>query len=88
MDESVLSAEMCNHYIIKLREITDDISTVRNELETARQIIELNWVGESGQAANGVVNRFDERFKSIENTLSDDIFKISGMIIGDIESNA
>ena len=80
MDEIIVSAELCNHYILKLRELSDDITSVRNELETARQIIELNWAGESGQAASGVINRFDERFRSIDNSLAEAMNQISGLI--------
>ena len=87
MDESVLSTEICNHYIIKLREISDDITAVRRELETARQLIELNWAGESGQAANGVVGRFDERFRSLNNILSDEMIKITGLMMDSDQSS-
>lgn len=80
MDEIIVSAELCNHYILKLRELSDDITTVRNELETARQIIELNWAGESGQASAGVINRFDERFRSIDNSFAEAMNQISGLI--------
>ena len=81
MDENIVSAELCNHYIIKLRELSDDIAAVRKELEEARQIIEYNWAGESGQASAGVVNRFDERFKSIDNSLSEAMNQIAGLSV-------
>lgn len=86
MDEIIVPVEKCNHYINRLHEITDEIATVRNELEEARQIVELNWEGESGQASMDVINRFDAKFKDIDNSLSEIMTVISGLSVADNEN--
>lgn len=73
--------ESCNHYLIKLRELTDDITTLRREIEEARQIVELDWQGESGTASLDVINRLDERFRGINSSLSEAMTMISGLIV-------
>ena len=76
-----ISPESCNHYLIKLRELTDDITTLRREIEEARQIVELDWQGESGQATLVAINRFDEKFRDINNSLSEAMTLISGLLV-------
>ncbi len=76
----IISPESCNHYLIKLRELTDDITTLRREIEEARQIVELDWQGESGQATLVAINRFDEKFRDINNSLSEAMTLISGLM--------
>ena len=80
-DEIVyLSADVCGHYINKIHEISDELSSVETKLNEADQITEINWNGESGQASLAVIQRFNERFKEIDNALSEAMNLISGMV--------
>lgn len=84
-DEIVyLSADVCGHYINKIHEISDELSSVETKLNEADQITEINWNGESGQASLAVIQRFNERFKEIDNALSEAMNLISGMVIKEL----
>lgn len=75
----LLNADICNHYINRLHEISDEIALIRNGLNEAGQITELNWAGESGKASQEVIAKFDEKFKDIDNALSEIMLQISGL---------
>ena len=81
IEEIILSADVINHYINKLYELTDDIASIRNQLEAASQITEINWAGESGQASLAVINKFNEKFRGINGSLSEAVNLFSGMIV-------
>ena len=86
MDEAILTAEVCTHYINRIHELTDDISSIKNNLGVASQITELNWSGESGQATLGVICKFDEKFTDINASLSEAMNIISGSVGEEEES--
>lgn len=81
IEEIILSAESVNHYINKLHELTDDISDIRNQLVAASQITEINWAGESGQASLAVINKFSEKFREINGSLSEAMSLFAGMAV-------
>ena len=78
-DIVVIPAELGEHYINRIHEISDEIASVTFNLNEAEQIAESNWNGESGQAAIAVIQRFNERLKGIDNSLCDAMTLISGM---------
>ncbi len=81
VEEIILSADVINHYINKLHELTDDVAGIRNQLEAASQITEINWTGESGQASLAVINKFNEKFREIDGSLSEAMNLFAGMIV-------
>jgi uncharacterized protein YukE len=49
----------------------------------ARQIAEDNWSGESGQASLDVINKFNDKFREIDNSLSEAMILITGMSLAE-----
>lgn len=81
-DEIVfIPADVCSHYINRIQELSDEISSVRRGLTESRQIVEINWSGESGSAAQDVIDKFNDKFREIDNSLSEIATLISGMSI-------
>lgn len=79
-DEIVfLPADVCGHYINRIQEISDEIASIRNELVEASQVTEVNWAGESGRASQDVINKFNDKFREIDNSLSEAMNLITGM---------
>ena len=83
-DEIVfLPVDTCNHYVNRIHEISDEVTSIRNTLAVARQIAEENWSGESGQASLDVINKFNDKFREIDNSLSEAMILITGMSLAE-----
>ena len=80
-DAIVLSSEITSHYISKILELSDEISSIRNELTSLGQIVEINWSGESGRASNDVIDKFNEKFRDIDTSLSEAMSQLSVMSV-------
>lgn len=83
-DEIVfLPVDTCNHYVNRIHEISDEVTSIRNTLAVASQIAEDNWSGESGQASLDVINKFNDKFREIDNSLSEAMILITGMSLAE-----
>ena len=71
-DEIVyLPGDICSHYLNRIHEITDEITAIRKELAESGQITESSWSDESGRASLDVITKFNEKFREIDNSLSE-----------------
>ncbi len=80
-EEIVLSSDITSHYISKMLELSDEITSIRNELTALGQIVDINWSGESGRASSDVINKFNEKFRDIDASLSDAMGQLSVMSV-------
>ena len=82
-EDITVSVDVCNYYINKLHEITDEINVSKNTLFEAREITENNWSGESGTATLEAIGKLIDRLKSVDSSLSDAMTLIFGLSVSE-----